>query len=110
MPPIRLKVWGILSMTRRGYLTALVLGLVVLVGLFIWSLQIQRPKALPADAKRDGQIEMLFAIMTWILDYLPWICLAVFALQILECWLVLRRFAQKEVQERQRETASTSLE
>jgi hypothetical protein len=90
--PVRVKVYGLVSMTRRGYLTQLAFEvlLVILVLLFRWLVW---ARVRPNPAKFRDQ-RLLYVIAIW--DNVQWIVAVFAALLVFEAWLVLRRFAQKE--------------
>jgi hypothetical protein len=101
--PVRVKVYGLVSMTRRGYLTQLaVAGLLVVVWLaFRW---LYWPGVRPDPAKvREQRLRYMIVL----LDNIPWIVVVVAALLLLEAWLVLRRFRQKEAAQASQKPAAT---
>jgi hypothetical protein len=92
--PVRVKVYGLVSMTRRGYLTQLAIAamLVFVLLVFRW---LRWPEVRPDPAKvRDQRV--LYVIVFF--DNVQWIVAVVAALLVFEAWLVLRRFAQKEAE------------
>lgn len=90
--PARIKLYGVLTMTRRRYLaqlaTALALAAVVL-GLWWWRWAEFRDSLTVAD---DPALGRFVAIM----NVLPWIVLAAVSLQLLEAFFVFRRFRREE--------------
>jgi hypothetical protein len=87
-PPIRIKLYGLFSITRRGYITQLVLAgimLVALIGMWLYL----RQKINPALSPDVARIREVF-------DYIPWVALAIAVLYVIEAVIVLRRFAREE--------------
>jgi len=89
----RVKVYGFLSLTRRQYLMTLIgamLLLVVLAPLWFYQghevvrqfLQVRAPALVP------------------LVQYVPFIVLLALALEGIEVWIVLRKFARAEAQAR----------
>jgi hypothetical protein len=91
-PPIRIKLYGLISVTRRGYLTQLVLAAFLLAGLFGMWLYL-RARINPAAGPEVARIRELF-------DYVPWVALAIAVLYAIEATIVLRRFAREEARRR----------
>jgi hypothetical protein len=92
-PPIRIKLYGLVSVTRCGYLVQLVLVvflLAVLIG--VW-LRLPRTPDL-----RDPPPE--FVRLLTLLSYLPWVVLVIAVLVAVEAFVVLRRFAREEAKRR----------
>jgi hypothetical protein len=92
--PVRVKVYGLVSMTRRGYLMQLAVGGLLIVTLlaFWW---LRWPEVRPEPAKvRDAMLRRVVVF----LDNLAWIVGAVAVLLPIEAWFVLRRFARKEAE------------
>jgi hypothetical protein len=92
--PVRVKLYGLMSVTRRGYLTQLAVAIVLaLITLgfwwFRWRVVRGELKETPAPT-----LEWVIAIG----DALPWIVGGLLVLLALEAWIVLRRFARKEAQ------------
>jgi hypothetical protein len=92
-PPIRIKLYGLVSVTRRGYLVqlvAVVFLLAVLLG--VW-MNLPRTSDL-----RNPPPE--FVRLVTLLSYLPWVVLAIAVLVAVEAFVVLRRFAREEAKRR----------
>jgi membrane protein implicated in regulation of membrane protease activity len=92
-PPVRIKVYGLISLTRRGYLMFLGAGLVLLVILLLlWALVLTEP------LRPDQPEEATFAQVLWtfLRENLPWILLLAALLEVLEAFIVLRRFRRAE--------------
>jgi hypothetical protein len=90
--PVRVKVYGLISLTRRTYLivqaVGLVLGLVALgLGLFL-----PRPEAQRGGPPLPPSVEAFVAF----LDLLPWMALLLLAAGCLETVVVLAKFRKKE--------------
>jgi hypothetical protein len=88
-PPIRIKLYGLMSVTRRGYLVqlgAMVVLLVVLLVIWWWLPPAAGASNLPLEVQR-----LLTA-----LNALPWVVLGIAVLVTLEAYFVLRRFAREE--------------
>jgi 4-amino-4-deoxy-L-arabinose transferase-like glycosyltransferase len=94
MPPVRVKVYGLLNLTRRTYLTLQVLGFVVGLGAIGVGLWCPRPK-IPVGVEPPLGLVLVLAL----LDSLPWLAPIVLLLEAGETFLVLRRFAQKQAQQ-----------
>jgi hypothetical protein len=96
MPPIRVKVYGMLSMSKAGYLTVQVIGLVVLLALdFVLFFYVARP-----EIPRGTEPSLTVRLSLWLLDALPWLILAGLAYESLETWLMLKKFAREEARQR----------
>ena len=91
-PPIRIKLYGLISVTRRGYITQLVLAgimLAALIGMWLYL----REKINPAVSPEVARIREVF-------DYIPWVALGIAVLYAIEATIVLRRFAREEARRR----------
>jgi hypothetical protein len=87
-PPIRIKLYGLVSVTKRGYLVQLAVVVVLLAVLLgIWALP-------SAGDVRDLPPE--YGRLLTFLHYLPWVVLACTVLVAVEAFVVLRRFAREE--------------
>lgn len=87
--PVRIKLYGLLSMTRRGYLAQLITGIVLLVSLFLawyafWPYRRLEPRA-------GGM-----GVTIWLMHHLPWLLLILGLLFAVEAVIVLRRFRRAE--------------
>jgi cytochrome b561 len=100
MAPVRLKYFGV-ALTRKGYL-AMQLGLLVLLAVLILVLARLAAQVSAEPAERWGQL------LTLLVHNLYWIVPLALVLDGLEVLLVLRRFAQKEAQERQQAPGPTT--
>ena len=91
-PPIRIKLYGLVSVTKRSYITQLVLAGVLLAGLIGMWLYL-RARINPAISPAVAQVREVF-------DYIPWVALAIAVLYVIEATIVLRRFAHEEARRR----------
>lgn len=101
MEPVRVKLYGVLSMTRRRYERQLWLALLssaVVVGCWWWLWPAYRREVPP------GNLDRFVAVM----DHLPWIVLAAIALQFVEAFFVFRLFRAREAQQAVSPPASIS--
>jgi hypothetical protein len=88
--PVRVKLYGLFSMTRRRYMTQLVVaGLLVVALLVVWLVY-----CLTIRQQARGLPSLEHVVL--LLDLLPWIALGLGALQALEAFVVLRAFARKQ--------------
>jgi hypothetical protein len=93
--PVRVKLYGLLPMTKRRYLSQAVIAavgaVVVLVGWYVaWPglrVRLTRPELPPSEVRTT-----IVAVM----DCVPWIVLTGLAYQAAEAAVVLRLFARKE--------------
>lgn len=88
-PPIRIKLYGLMSVTKRGYLVQLgvtVVLLAVLLGVW-WRLP---------PAAESANLPPEFGRLLTALSYLPWVVLGIAVLVGLEAFVVLRRFGRAE--------------
>jgi hypothetical protein len=92
MPPIRVKVYGLLSMSKAGYLTVQAVGLVVLLALDLYLFFLMPRPHIPPGVQPSLTVQ----VSLWLFDALPWLLLGGVAYEALETWLVLRRFAREE--------------
>jgi uncharacterized oligopeptide transporter (OPT) family protein len=88
--PIRIKLYGFLWLTKRGYILLMSVGVALLIGLLIAWVVMPFPTRLPEEAPPGT------AIWFWLWKLIPWIALGAVALEGIESYLVLRRFAQEE--------------
>jgi hypothetical protein len=104
--PVKVKLYGLVSRTRRGYLTYSVfevLGLVAFVSVWFLRWPIYRKVLLPLD-KQPAFGRVYIPIM----DAVPWIVLCLIVYKLIELWVVLRRFALKEEEQRRRTAAGAA--
>jgi hypothetical protein len=86
MQPVRIKVYGLVSLTRRTYLLLQAVGVAVLSTLLAVGLCLPRPASLADDAP----------VLAGLLDVLPWLVGLILLLEGIETYFVLRRFAHQE--------------
>ncbi len=92
-PPIRIKLYGLVSVTKRGYVAQLVIVVVLLAVLLgVWL-------RLPPAAERQELPPDVGRLMA-LLSYLPWVVVGIAVLVALEAFFVLRRFAREEAKRR----------
>ena len=88
-PPVRIKVYGLIPLTRRGYLLCQAGGVVLLLVLLVlWALFIA-PKPMPPQLALPWRL---------VLENTPLIFLVVVLLEGVETFVVLRRFRRAEAQ------------
>ena len=98
MKPVRIKIWGIISLTRRQYLIQQAFVLAALLGLLVlWFYR----SSLTASLRQGllslrSQGQPWLGAWLWLLDNLLWIVLTLAAWAVTEAVLVLRRFAREE--------------
>jgi hypothetical protein len=90
--PVRIKLYGLFSMTRRRYIAQLIVfGLLLVVVVSAWFIRWL--------AIRESIQHLNNPSLDWVvtlLDLTPWIVLVVAVLQVIEAWFVLRAFARKQ--------------
>jgi hypothetical protein len=89
----RVKVYGIVRMTRRAYLTTQVVGLLMAVALMVFALCAPHPESVDPRGKRAAFAKVFGTFLDW----LPWICLLVIVLGAVETYVVLGRFKKAEL-------------
>jgi hypothetical protein len=103
MEPVRVKVYGLVSFTRRRYLgqlTAAGLGMLALLLLWWW----RWPALRGAFEQASGRLGAWARALG---DNLPWVLLGAALVQVVEALVVLRTFARKEARARQEQAPST---
>ena len=90
-PPVRVKLYGILSLTKRTYLLLVAVGAVGLLALLIWWAVDTGP---PTPLEQSGK----YPLTPWFVwrNWGPWMIAAGYLLGGLEVLLVLRRFRRAE--------------
>jgi hypothetical protein len=92
--PVRVRLYGLVSMTRRRYLMQMTVALVLAGGLLaLWWAQWPMLKK---DLQRNPSPVLDRAIAFW--DAAPWVIGAVIGLQAVEAFFVLRAFRRKEAE------------
>jgi hypothetical protein len=97
MAPVRIRLYGLFSMTRRGYLMQLAIAVVLLC--LLAGVQFFVPK-LP-EPKPGEEVPPHLTRMIWLLNHTLWIAVGVGLLFALEAFVVLRRFRRTEAQQSQ---------
>src|SRR5438309_60143 len=95
MKPVRVKVYGLVPLTRRAYLTIQCVGLAVVVIAFTAGVGLARPRP-----PRVGELPPVAAALVVLLDLLPWLAGLFLLAGLLETWVVLKAFARKEAEQR----------
>jgi hypothetical protein len=94
-PPVRVKVYGI-SMTRRGYLVCVGIAVVLILALAVgWLVLFWGVRPAPEE-RTGGGLLLLWAFFR---DWLPLVLLVIAVLQVLEAFVVLRRFRRAEAEQ-----------
>jgi hypothetical protein len=94
--PIQIRLYGLITVTRSGYILRLVLGLVLAVGLIVMRFALPLPSELSEGLREHRGV----AIAHWLLLNLQWIVLGALLLGALEAFFVLRRFKREEAARR----------
>jgi hypothetical protein len=93
-PPVRVKIYGLISLTKRTYLICVGVGFVGLVALLVlWAVTLTPETPL----ERSGQAPPT----PWYLwrQWAPWLIGAGVLLGALEAYFVLRRFRRAEAEQ-----------
>ncbi len=93
-PAPRIKLYGLLRVTRRAYLIVQVIGLLVIVAIFAVVLSLPRPAVAPGV-----KLPPFPAALLKLFDLLPWFCLFVLVYQGIETYVVLKKFKKLESSE-----------
>jgi hypothetical protein len=102
MQPVRVKLYGLITVTRRGYMVLLGLSgvcLLILLALSWWARLREDPWQ---PAAEEGRGSFIVIVARVFLGLLPWIVLAAGILQAIEALLVFRRFAREKALQRAR--------
>jgi hypothetical protein len=92
-PPVRVKVYGLVHLSRRTYLIIQGVGLVVVPGLLLAAYLLPRPRTPVAQLPFWQQFLVRF------LDWTPWMALLILIVEPIETYFVLRRFAHKQAEQ-----------
>jgi hypothetical protein len=91
--PVRVKVYGLVSMTRRGYLVQWALAVLFEAALLgLWLVRAPQVRAHLESGPPQPVARLLLAVLT----YTPWVLGVFGVLLVLEAWVVLRCFARKK--------------
>ena len=94
MTPVRVKLYGLIPITRRRYITQFVIALVLSAALLLaWWLYWPRVR-LSLEAARSDALDAI--IRFW--DFAAYFIIGIAALQAVEAWVVLRQFGRKEAE------------
>jgi hypothetical protein len=108
MEPVRVKVYGLFSRTRKRYLLDSAIGLAALLAVFIawfpcWPPLKERIDTIEKFRVEKGEsgLPTYMQITVAVLDVLPLVLTATGLFKCLEMFLVLRSFARKEAEQAQ---------
>ena len=90
-PAPRIKLYGLLRMTRRAYIIVQVIGVMIVVAIFAVFLLLPRPPVAPG-----AKVPPFAAVLLVLFDLLPWLCLLVLVYQGIETYVVLKKFKKLE--------------
>ena len=95
-PPVRIKIYGLIKITKRGYLLWLGFGAVGLLAMLaVWFFTISPETPLEKTGRAP-----LNPLYLW-RQYGPWIIGVGFLLGVAEAYTVLKRFRQAEISQQQ---------
>jgi hypothetical protein len=89
--PVRVKVWGLVWMTRRGFLIGQGVGLVLVGVLVVLGLSVPRPEPVGSEP-----LPTHVALMATFFQWLPALALCLMAAAAVENFVVLKKFRQAE--------------
>ena len=104
-PPVRVRLYGVMSVTRRGYLLQTMVAVVFLLGL----LTIYGARPEPPPPPVGGPAPPGVDLAAGLFDALPWLVIALAILYLLEVVIVTRRFDQKEREQHRSPARATQL-
>ena len=94
MTPVRVKLYGLIPITRRRYVAQFVFALVLSATLLLaWWLFWPRVRG-SLEASRSEVMDGV--IRFW--NVAPYFILGIVVLQLIEAWIVLRRFRRKQAE------------
>jgi hypothetical protein len=92
--PAKVRLYGLMTVTRRGYLTQVGFAAVLLVALLgVWAMMPPLPPEL-----RDAPMSSAGRIVIGLLGNVPWLVLALAVLLVIEVIVVLGRFRRLEAE------------
>jgi hypothetical protein len=94
MEPVRIKLYGLFKVTRRGYLVQLMMALVMLTVLLAIRYLMPPVQLQVKNDEMSARGRFLIALLA----NLHWVVAGFALLFGLEAWIVLRRFARLEAQ------------
>jgi hypothetical protein len=95
--PVRIKLYRLITVTKRGYFTRVAIGAVgLLVLLIVWAVTVGQPTA----AEKEGRLPNLpwyasLPLYVW-RNWAPWIIAGGYLFGLLEALYVLQRFRRAE--------------
>jgi hypothetical protein len=99
-PPARIKLYGLITVTKRGYFARVAIGAVgLLVLLILWAVTVGQP----TPAEKEGRLPNLpwyvsVPLYVW-RNWAPWIIAGGYLFGLLEALYVLRRFRRAEAEQ-----------
>jgi hypothetical protein len=98
MEPVRIRLYGLMSMTRRGYIMQL--GAAVLLMIILIVIRLSLPP-LP-HGRPDQPLPPTLAWTVFLLDNLHWFVVGLAVLFTIEAYLVLKAFDRAEAAQKAR--------
>ena len=98
MPPVRIKYYGLIPMTKRGYLIALGLSALVAVAVVIVALSLGLLPPLDTMWSKEHHLRRS-GIWPLFHNYMWWIIVACLVAQAVDTCLTLRAFRKKEAEQ-----------
>jgi len=108
MKPVWIKYWGLIPMTRRGYLVTLTVAVAVAAIIVAYCALAGFLPPLRTLWETDPVAH--FGWRRWLHNYWWWIVIIALVAQAIDTTLVLRRFAQKEAEERAAEASAAATQ
>ena len=96
MTPVRVKLYGLIPITRRRYLTQFVVALVLSAALLLARWLYWPTVRRTLEAARSDALDAV--IRFW--DLAPYLIAGIVVLQLIEAWIVLRRFGRIEAEQK----------
>ncbi len=95
MQPVRVRVYGLVALTRRTYLVVQAVGLGVVVAAVAVGVALPRP--MPPEGE---PLPPFAAAVAALVEWLPWLAVLFLIAGVVETALVLREFARMEADQR----------